>query len=76
VTRASRAAVEDGLAGGLAWGCFGEVLTEARRVGGVWKAVAFTVLHEKLAEAEADEWWVAMERAAEAAVRAKGGGAA
>lgn len=68
-----RGVVEDKLAGEVAWACFGDVLTEARRVGGVWKAVAFSVLHEKLAEAEADEWWVAMEKAAEAA---REGGAA
>ena len=72
-----RGVVEDKLAGGVAWACFGEVLTEARRVGGVWKAVAFTVLHEKLAEAEAETWWEAIERAAEAAeLAARGGGAA
>jgi hypothetical protein len=68
--------VEDSLAGGLAWGCFGDVLTEARRENGVWKAAAYSVLREKLAEAEGPEWWVAMERAAEAAKKAKGSGAA
>lgn len=66
--------VEDGLPGGLAWGCFGDVLAEARRENGVWRARAYSVLREKLAEAEAESWWEAMERAAEAAKKAKGGG--
>jgi hypothetical protein len=65
--------VEDGLAGGRAWGCFGDVLVEARREGNVWRAEARNVLRQKLAEAEADEWWVAMEQAAEAAAKAEGG---
>lgn len=65
------AVVEDNLAGGLAWGCIGDFLVEARRENGVWKAVARNVLREKLAEAEADEWWEAMERAAEAAKNAR-----
>jgi|GEM_PF-5317605 len=65
------AVVEDGLAGGLAWGCFGDVLTEARRENGVWRAAAYSVLREKLAVAEAETWWEAMERAAEAAENAR-----
>jgi len=71
--------VEDNLVGGLAWATIGDFLVEARRENGVWRAEARSVLREKLAEAEADEWWTAMERAAEAAKLAltrKGGGAA
>ncbi len=67
------AVVEDSLAGGLAWGCFGDVLAEARRENGVWKAAAYSVLREKLAEAEAETWWEAMEKAAQAAKKAGGG---
>jgi hypothetical protein len=68
--------VEDNLAGGLAWACIGDYLVEARRENGVWKAVARNVLREKLAEAEGPEWWIAMERAAEAAKLARRGGGA
>jgi hypothetical protein len=69
------AVVEDNLTGGLAWGVIGDYLVEARRENGVWRAEARSVLREKLAEAEGPEWWVAIERAAEAARNAaKGAG--